>query len=126
MRAGDRLPLLPKQTFKAGVDLPVGAARIAADLLYESARYLQGDEANLLKPLPGFFRLDLDLTHPLGRHLAGFLQVENLLNRRYATFGLLGDPADVLGDDVTDPRFLSPGDPRTFRLGVRLSPAVGR
>jgi iron complex outermembrane recepter protein len=126
VRAGDRLPLLPRQTFKAGVELPVGAARIETHLLYESARYLQGDEANLLKPLPGFFRLDLDLTHPLGRRLTGFLQVENLLNRKYATFGLLGDPGGVLGEDVTDPRFLSPADPRTFRMGVRflLSPAL--
>jgi iron complex outermembrane recepter protein len=121
VRAGDRLPLLPKQTFKTGVELPVRAARIEIDLLYESARYLQGDEANLLKPLPGFCRLDLDLAHPLGRRFTGFLQVENLLNRRYPTFGLLGDSAGVLGDDMTDPRFLSPGDPRTFRLGVRFS-----
>ncbi len=121
VRAGDRLPLLPRQTFKAGIDLPVGATRIAADLLYESARYLQGDEANLLAPLPGFCRLDLELTRPLGSRFLGFLQVENLLDRQYATYGLLGDPGDVLGDTVTDPRFLSPRDPRTLRVGVRFS-----
>ncbi len=119
VRAGDRLPLLPKQTFKAGVELPLGAARLGLNLLYESARYLQGDEANLLKPLGGFSRLDLDFSRPLGRHFAGFVEVDNLLDREYATFGLLGDTGDVLGDGVTDPRFLSPGDPRTFRLGVR-------
>ena len=121
VHAGDRLPLLPRQTFKAGVELPLRAARLGLNLLYESARYLQGDEANLLKPLGGFSRLDLDLSRPLGHHLAGFVEVDNLLDREYATFGLLGDPGGVLGEGVTDPRFLSPGNPRTFRLGVRFA-----
>lgn len=121
VQAGDRLPLLPRQTFKAGVELPLGTARLGLNLLYESARYLQGDEANLLKPLGGFSRLDLDFTRPLGRRLAGFLEVDNLLDRDYVTFGLLGDAGDVLGEGVTDPRFLSPGAPRTFRMGVRFA-----
>ncbi len=120
VRAGDRMPLLPQHTFKASVELPIGKATLGIDFLYESARYLQGDEANLLKPLGGFSRLNLDLSHPLGRHLAGFVEVDNLLDRDYSTFGLLGDAGDVLGSDVTDPRFLSPGAPRTYRLGLRF------
>jgi hypothetical protein len=121
VRRGDRLPLLPKQTFKAGGELALGRVRLGVSFLYESARYLQGDEANLLRPLGGFSRLGLDLSRPLGRHLAGFVEVDNLLDERYATFGLLGDPGDVLGAGVTDPRFLSPADPRTFRLGARFT-----
>jgi hypothetical protein len=119
--AGDYLPLLPRQTFKASAELPLGVARLGLSFLYESARYLQGDEANLLRPLGGFSRVDLDASRPLGHRLTGFVEVDNLLDREYANYGLLGDPGDVLGDGVTDPRFLSPGDPRTFRLGVRFS-----
>ena len=121
VRRGDRLPLLPKQTFKAGIELALGTVRLGTSFLYESARYLQGDETNLLRPLGGFSRLGLDLSRPLGRRFVGFVEVDNLLDKRYATFGLLGDPGDVLGAGVTDPRFLSPGDPRTFRLGVRFT-----
>ena len=118
---GDRLPLLPEHTAKAGFELPLGKTVLAASLLHVSNSYLRGDEANLLRPLPAYSRLDLHLSQPLGRRLVGFLEVDNVTDEKYATFGLLGNPGEVLEDAGDDPRFLSPGAPRSFVLGLRVS-----
>jgi iron complex outermembrane recepter protein len=118
---GDRLPLLADFTAKAGLDLAFGKARLEPSFLYLSERSLRGDEANLLLPLPAFARFDLRLSHPLGRRFVGFLEVGNLLDEEYSTFGLLGDAGEVLEDAGEDPRFISPGTPRSFLLGLRFA-----
>ena len=118
VRSGDRLPLLPRHDAKVDVEVPLGKVRLGLAALYESDRYYQGDEANLLHPIPGFYRVDLDLSRPLGRRVTAFLEVRNLLDAEYATFGILGDAGNVLGGDVDDARFLSPASPRSFLLGL--------
>jgi outer membrane receptor protein involved in Fe transport len=120
VRAGDRLPLVPAHTAKAGFEVPLGRARLAASLLHVSARFLRGDEANLLSPLAAYTRVDTSVSYPFGHGIRGFLEAQNLLNEKYETFGLLGDPGAVLGEGENDPRFLSPGSPRTFIAGVRF------
>jgi outer membrane receptor protein involved in Fe transport len=61
-----------------------------------------------------------------------FANVQNLFDRRYANFGLFGDPtgvgapgvphdADGPLDDGVDPRFQAPGMPRAFFGGIKLS-----
>ena len=48
-------------------------------------------------------------------------RVANLFDRRYATFGLLGEADEVLGDDFEDPEFQSPGAPRAAWIGVQVA-----
>jgi hypothetical protein len=43
--------------------------------------------------------------------------VQNLFDRRYADFGVIGYPGNVL-PQFTDPQLLSPGGPRGAWLGV--------
>lgn len=117
----DRLPLTADLTAKAGLDLRIGKARLEPTLLYLSPRSLRGDEANLLPRLPAFVRTDLRVSYPLGEHCVGLLDVGNLLDEEYATFGLLGEPGEVLDDAGDDPRFFSPGTPRSFRLSLRFT-----
>lgn len=50
-----------------------------------------------------------------------FARIENIFDTDYETFGLLGEPAAVLGPAFDDPRFLSPGAERGGWVGVRLS-----
>jgi outer membrane receptor protein involved in Fe transport len=45
----------------------------------------------------------------------------NLFDAEYATFGLLGEADEVLGDDYDDPRFLGPGAPRAAWIGLEFS-----
>jgi len=45
------------------------------------------------------------------------VRLQNIFNRRYADFGVIGDATPVL-PQFTDPRLLSPGAPRAGWIGV--------
>jgi hypothetical protein len=47
-------------------------------------------------------------------------RIDNLFDSEYETFGILGNPGEVLGAGFGDPRFLSPGAPRGIWAGARL------
>ena len=48
-------------------------------------------------------------------------RITNLFDAEHATFGLLGEADEVLGDDYEDPRFLSPGAPRAAWVGLTVT-----
>ena len=50
------------------------------------------------------------------RLLAEETRVENVFDRRYTSFGTLGD-ASALYPQVNDPRFVTPGAPRAGWIG---------
>ena len=60
-----------------------------------------------------------------------FANIQNLFDRQYTTFGILGDPTgvgapgvpanDQFGDPDVDPRFQSPAAPRAYFGGVKVS-----
>jgi outer membrane receptor protein involved in Fe transport len=64
-------------------------------------------------------------------HLELFVSINNLLDRKYATFGLLGDPTGVGAPGIppgavtngpgVDNRFLSPAAPLAAFAGVRMT-----
>jgi iron complex outermembrane recepter protein len=56
----------------------------------------------------------------IARALTVFAKVNNVFDRRFETFGLLGEADEVLGDDFEDPRFVSPGAPRGVWLGIEI------
>jgi hypothetical protein len=45
---------------------------------------------------------------------------DNIFDRDYESFGLFGEPDEVLGDAFEDSRFLSPAAPRAAWLGLQL------
>lgn len=113
---GDRIPGVPRHSFKASVGWQATAAlRLGADLRATSDRHLRGDEANLTAPLDGFALVSVTASWRRGP-LEVWGRVENLADVRYETFGIYGD-ADEL--DFDSPRFVSPGAPRTFAVGLR-------
>ena len=127
VESGDRIPNLPEHTLKAdlGIDL-TDSLRLGAELLYESDRYYRGDEANLLDTIDGYSELGLRASYDLSRllrlergRLELFGRVQNLLDAEYETFGVLGDAEEVLGDSASDPRFVTPSQPRAFWFGIR-------
>ncbi|MBV8615914.1 MAG: TonB-dependent receptor [Acetobacteraceae bacterium] len=60
----------------------MGAIGLAA-----SDQVLYGDEANLTKPLPGYFVLNLNTNYQVTRNLQLFALVQNALNATYYTLG---------------------------------------
>lgn len=113
---GDRIPGIPLHSVKVGADLAVtDALTLGAEMVASSSRYLRGDEANLDDPVDGFAIFNAEAGYSLGQ-VTFFGRVQNVLNTDYETFGIFGE-ADELGFE--NPRFLSPGAPRTWLVGAR-------
>ena len=133
--AGDRIPGLPDHTFKAGIGFrPMSGLRVGANMVARTGVYLRGDESNQLDKTSSYavFNVTADYTY---RNLTVFGRIENVFDHDYETFGILGEcefegedecEGEVpilnhgLEDDVHHTnRFLSPGAPRGFYVGLR-------
>ena len=122
VEVGDRLPLVPNRLIKAGVSAALGRHwRLRGEVLASAGEYLRGDEGNLARKTDAYALLNLRVEYRLGDAARIFLDVDNVLDEQYVTFGVFGDATGVLGPSFTDPRFLGPGAPRAAWIGVRAS-----
>jgi iron complex outermembrane receptor protein len=104
---------------------------VGATLNLASTQFYAGDESNQNRPLPGFHVLKVHATYQIAPRLQAFGSIDNLLNARYATYGILADPTGVgapgiPADGVTngpgvDNRFQSPAPPFAVFAGIRLT-----
>jgi iron complex outermembrane receptor protein len=128
---GDRLPGIPEQRLKLGLDYKIIPAwTLGATLSLVSSFHYVGDESNQLAPIPGYTRVNLHSTYKPLAHLEVFASIDNLFDRKYATWGILSDPTGVNApgiapDSMTngpnvDTRFLSPAAPLQASGGVRI------
>jgi outer membrane receptor protein involved in Fe transport len=88
----------------------------------QSSQYFAGDEGNDEKPVSGFTVLNLRGSFRLARHFTLFGSVSNVFDRRYATFGTFSQTSEVEFTEApgaSNPRSVSPGEPRRWRIGVR-------
>jgi outer membrane receptor protein involved in Fe transport len=113
---GDRFPLVPAHTLRAGADLrlPRGFA-LGVDARHTGAQWLRGDEANVTAPLGGYTLADARVGYALGRWEVQAL-VTNVFDRDYASFGTF-NLNQSNGDQLE--RFLTPGMPRMLRVVLR-------
>jgi iron complex outermembrane receptor protein len=132
VRPGNRLPGVPRHQLKLGADYQLSSrGSIGAALNLSSSQYYFGDSSNQNAPLPGYCVIDLHLSLRVGRQAEAFLTVSNVLDRRYSTYGLLGDPSGVGARGVpaqgeasqggVDARFQSPAAPRALLAGIKIS-----
>ncbi|MEO7323526.1 MAG: TonB-dependent receptor [Dokdonella sp.] len=118
---GDRIPGLPRHSFKIGADFALTSAlSIGGDVLADAGQFLRGDEANLLGETAGYSLLNLRANYAFNPHVSVFARVDNVFDKRFVTFGTLGEPGAVF-PDFDDPRFLGPGQPRGAWVGVTLA-----
>ncbi len=125
---GNHLPGIPQNRVKLGADfniLPTWS--VGATLTAVSSSYYVGDEANHLPTLPGYMVVGLHTSWQALPHLAVFAQINNLLDRQYSTWGVLGDPTGVNAPGVPEngvgvaPQFQSPAAPFQIVAGVKLT-----
>jgi iron complex outermembrane receptor protein len=122
VQPGDRLPEVPMHISKlgAGYSAPRGV-HVGLDAILVSGQYLRGDEANLQKPLSGYAVLDAHASWQATHRLSVLFEGENILDHRYHSFGLDGDPTGRGAfPQFSDPRFYTPGQPFGFWLGAQL------
>jgi iron complex outermembrane receptor protein len=132
VRPGDRLPGIPKSRLKAGADYSITSRWSAgASIVMVGDQIYHGDESNQNAPLPGYAVASLRSTYRLDKRLEIFGNVQNLFDKRYANYGLYGDPTGVNAPGIpatagpnepgVDNRFQSPAAPRSVFGGIRLT-----
>jgi iron complex outermembrane receptor protein len=128
---GDRLPGIPEHRLKLGADYKIMPTwTLGATVNVVSSFYYVGAESNQLAPIPGYTVVNLHTSYKPVPHLEVFATVDNLFNRKYATWGILSDPTGIGAPGIppngvtngpgVDNRFLSPAAPFEAFGGVRL------
>lgn len=143
VRAGDRIPLIPRNTGKLALDYQfTGKLDIGANVVVVSGSYLHGNENNANQAghtnatgqyiigtgwIPSYAVVNLQSTYQVARHVEAFLRCANLLNKQYATAGFLNtntfnangtfrfNPADWTNENA-----ISPGAPFAVWVGIRV------
>jgi outer membrane receptor protein involved in Fe transport len=130
VHSGDRIPGIPQNTVKLRLDYAATAKwKIGTDLTYRSDIFARGDENNqdVNGTLAGYFLVNLDTTYNVTKHFQVFGSIQNLFNKRYATFAVLGQnffngPNHTFDPDgITNEQFLGLGAPRGFWVGMRYA-----
>ncbi len=145
IRPGDRIPLLPRRVLKLRADVDLAANwSVGADMTASSGANARGNENGQHVPdgvyytgagrSAGYAVLNLNVDYKPSPRLKLFVQVGNLLDRRYSSgaqlgangfdanghFGARAFPADANGDyPVRRATFLAPGAPRAVWVGLR-------
>lgn len=134
VRAGDRMPLVPRHIFKAQADYKFSPDLSAGlQLIAVGGSFVRGNENNAHMAdathlgsgrLPGYGVLNFSGSYRPGANWKLSASVSNVLNRTYATTGQLGayalTPAGgYTNADGVGASFYSPGAPRAVSLTAR-------
>ena len=130
---GNRIPANPRHILKFRADWQViPRLFIGANLLISSGSYARGDEDNQDSngQLPGYTLVNLDGRFLVTRSFEVFARVNNVLDRRYSNFGVVGENfftgpgrtfGPAVGVDPVNEQFRGPGAPLGAWIGVRYS-----
>jgi iron complex outermembrane recepter protein len=129
---GDRLPGIPEHRLKLGADYKIMSDwTVGATVNVVSSFFFVGDQSNQLAPIPGYTVVNLHTSYKPVPHFEVFASINNLFNRKYATWGTLSDPTGIGAPGIppsgtsngpgVDNRFLSPAAPFEAFGGVRIA-----
>ena len=130
---GDRIPSLPRQVLKLRVGYELTRQfSIGVNVLMSDGVYARGDENNqdVNGKLPGYTLVNLDAHYRPVPNLEIFARVNNVFDRRYYDFGILGQNfftgpnrtfGPAAGFDPVSEQFRGPGAPLGAWIGVRYS-----
>jgi outer membrane receptor protein involved in Fe transport len=123
--SGDRIPGIPSSTLKlrasyaVGDNLSLGAAVIVA-----GDQYAHGNESNddPSGKVPGYTVVNLDARYRIGKALTVSLDIDNLFDEAYATYGLSGVTSIYT---LATQQFRTPAPPRGawLKLTYAFGPA---
>lgn len=128
VRPGDRLPTLPRNAFRLRVDWAHGPYAIGATLAAFDGQYARGNENNASPGgrIPGYAIVAMDARWNVAPQWQLFARVDNLFNRTYQNFGVLGanyfrGPGNTFDAHLAGPEpFRSPGAPFGIWVGIQF------
>lgn len=123
---GDSIPGIPQNQFKLTADYRLlNGLSLGLDVISNDGQVIRGDESNQMDEISGYSVVNLRARYSVSDQLELFAKVENLLDKEFESFGLLGEePGEVevpVIEDMTIPVFLGAGAPRAAFVGVRYS-----
>ncbi|HET9576784.1 MAG TPA: TonB-dependent receptor [Usitatibacter sp.] len=133
VRAGNEMPGVPRHQLKAGIEArPMAGITLGANVVHASNQVFRGDEGNTRGRLGGYSVLNLRGEWRVRPRVTLFARIDNALDRDYATlgayarnaFGPDSRPLEGAGPGPVE-RFISPGAPRAFWIGIELDAPGG-
>src|ERR1019366_1006072 len=124
---GNRIPRVPRNLFKAGIDYSVtDAFKIGGDMLFVGSQYFVGDDSNQAQKLPSYAVVNLHASYQINKMFQVYARADNIFDNRYATYGTFFDTRAVPnfangGAPFTDPRSVSPARPRAIYAGLKAT-----
>lgn len=130
---GNRIPGNPRHVLKIRAQWElVSRLFVGANILTSAGSFARGDEDNqdVNGQIPGYTVVNLDGRFLVSRRFEVFARINNLLDRRYSNFGVVGQnfftgPGKTFGPtagfDPVAEQFRGPGAPIGAWIGVRYS-----
>jgi outer membrane receptor protein involved in Fe transport len=130
VKKGDKIPGVPRHTLKLRLGYEITPSwSVGSNVITTSSRYARGDENNqdTHGKIAGYTVVNLDTHYSLNENWKLFAKVENLFDRDYATFGMLGvneftGPGHSFDSTAAswnlNDQFQTPGAPRAGWVGV--------
>jgi len=124
---GNQIPAVPRNRLKAGIDYAVtDAFKVGGDALFVSSQYFAGDASNQFMKLPSYAVFNLHASYQVTKNIQIYARADNIFNNLYATYGTFFDTNALPnfangGAPFTDPRSLSPAQPRAFYTGMKVT-----
>lgn len=127
VRPGDQIPMIPHHRFKLSGDYYVTKDfKIGADLVVVGSQYYAGDASNQFEQLPAYAVVDADASYQVTANVQVYLRVNNVFDNHYYNYGTFFDTTQIpnfgaSGAPFTDPRSLSPAQPRSVYAGLKAT-----
>jgi outer membrane receptor protein involved in Fe transport len=131
---GMRLPGLPLNTLKLNLNWQAtNQLNLGAGVQYSSSIVTQGNEDGNIgtedestamdASIKGYTLLNLKASYQAQKGLTLFAKINNVLDTRYETYGMIGENNFAVdGDETTAQtlsKFVAPGAPRSYLVGLR-------
>jgi len=135
VQPGNRLPTLPRNAFRLRADWTHGPIAVGATLAAFDSQYARGNENNAdpAGKVPGYAVVAMDASWNITPEWQLFARIDNVFNRTYQNFGILGanyfrGPGNTFDAGLAGPEaFRSPGAPFGAWIGIqyRLDRSAG-
>ena len=91
---GNRIPAIPRNRIKAGIDYSVtDAFKVGGDALFVGSQYFVGDDSNQAQTAAPYAVFNLHASYQINKTFQIYARADNIFDNRYATYGTFFDTA---------------------------------